>query len=428
MTGDISMDRAPMDEASRLRLLTTVGEAFAVANMTIALAVVARALALQFGDGCGIHLLDGGDEAGSWHPDPLLAPHLHAVFAAQGRPGLDGLNGRVFRTSQALRLARTSPQEVRAFVPPALFPILVRHDFHSALLVPMRVPGRTIGVLTALRDRTPDGYTAADGTLLQELADYVALAATMAQLTRTAREVDQLAERERVQREAIATVSHDLRTPLSAVHVALDLLAEIAAARLDEAGKELLATARRNTRHLVIQVEDLLAINQLDAGVLALRTVRIDLRAVVDEAVRAVLPLFQSKRQVVEIALPDALPLRGDARRLEQTVINLLANAHRHTPPGTRITITGAADAGGVRLTLRDNGRGILPGDLERIFERHHRRNAGGGSGLGLAIAHAFITQHGGQLWAENAPEGGAVFQIVLPRHEEADSPRVLSR
>jgi signal transduction histidine kinase len=106
----------------------------------------------------------------------------------------------------------------------------------------------------------------------------------------------------------------------------------------------------------------------------------------------------------------------GDQRRLVQVVVNLLDNAHRHTPPGTRITIRGWNGGHEAWLSVRDTGSGIPHGEHEAIFQRFHRLDvAAGGSGLGLAIARGLVERHGGRLSIESAPGEGAAFHIVLP-------------
>jgi len=142
----------------------------------------------------------------------------------------------------------------------------------------------------------------------------------------------------------------------------------------------------------------------------------VDLRVVVAAALRVAQPLLQAKDQVLELDLPEPLPCRGDMRRLEQVVINLLANAHRHTPRGTRIAITGAADAHVARLTVADDGPGIPVEEQEAIFRRFYRLGvAGDGSGLGLAIVRRLVELHGGQIAVESAPGAGARFHLTLP-------------
>ena len=148
----------------------------------------------------------------------------------------------------------------------------------------------------------------------------------------------------------------------------------------------------------------------------------VDLRAVVAAALRVAQPLLQEKEQVLELDLPGPLPCRGDMRRLEQVVVNLLANAHRHTPRGTRIAITGAADAHVARLTVADDGPGIPVEEQEAIFRRFYRVGAAGdGSGLGLAIVRRLVELHGGQIAVESAPGAGARFHLTLPAAAAGD-------
>ena len=395
-----------------------------------ALAAVARAIAERPGDGCGLHLLappagPAGDEAipdVGWHPDPALGPLLGTLLAAENRPGFDGLVGRVARGGRAVRLPRVTPEGLRVFVPPAAWPAVARVGIHSALLLPLAAFGRTLGVLTAVRDRTTAAYSAADEALLGTVADEVGQALDRALLARAAGQAMWAVERERLGHAFVAGLTHELRTPLGAAELALGLLADGAAGPLAPDAGELVDVARRNTKRLALLVEDLMAAHQLDAGTLAIRTAPLDLRDVVADAATAVAPLLAEKRQALAIDLPSPLPVRGDARRLGQVVTNLLANAHRHTPPGTRVAIT-TRRAAEVRLIVADAGPGIPPGDLERIFARHHGRRAGGGAGLGLALVREFVERHGGRVWAEDAPEGGAAFHIALPRDGQ-DPPR----
>lgn len=230
-------------------------------------------------------------------------------------------------------------------------------------------------------------------------------------------ETSRLEALDRLRADFVATVSHDLRTPLTAARAALILVDASAGAELRPDERDLLANARRNVERLGLLIDDLLTYNQLEAGTLLLDRKPLDIRAVVTDAMAAVLPLLQANGQMLEIDLPEPLLSDGDAARLEQVFLNLLANAHRHTPPGTRITVSGRIIADEVSVGVADDGPGIPADELDAIFERFYRRDTdASGSGLGLATARAIVDLHQGRLWAESEPGAGARFCVVLPR------------
>ncbi len=236
-------------------------------------------------------------------------------------------------------------------------------------------------------------------------------------------EAERLETLDQLRADFIATVSHDLRTPLTAARVGLGMLDTGFGDRLPTDERGLLADARLNIERLHRLIDDLLAYNQLEAGVLRLERDLIDLRSVVMEALSSVHALVQDKGQRVEVDLPGPLLVSGDAQRLSQVVVNVLANAHRHTPLGTRIALSGRATGAEVMLAVSDSGPGLPPEELEAVFRRFHRAGGAAGSGLGLAIARGIVDLHGGRLWAESAPGQGATFRMALPRHrDESDA------
>jgi len=248
------------------------------------------------------------------------------------------------------------------------------------------------------------------GTMTRRLATEQAAARTVLS------ETDRLTEINRLRAEFVSSVSHELRTPLTAARAGLGLLEGSAAQRLAADEQELLANARRNVERLNTRIADLLFTNQLETGTLRLDLAPVDLRAVITTALAAVHPLVLSKGQILEAELAESLPVRGDPGRLEQVMLNVLANAHHHTPSGTRIVVSGMQVDGQSLVTVRDTGPGIPTTDLEHIYRRFYRLGTGGGgSGLGLAVARGIVELHGGTMWTESQPGEGSTFRFALP-------------
>lgn len=226
----------------------------------------------------------------------------------------------------------------------------------------------------------------------------------------------QLEELERLRNEFIATISHDLRTPITAARAGLGMLESSAVERLQPDEQHLLGNIRGSVEHLKLLIDDLLTYNQIKAGALHLAREPLDLRAVLAEALSIIHPLIREKGQILEVDLPEPLPYTGDAKRLEQVLVNLLSNAALHTPPGTRIAVAGRATDAGLRLSVSDNGPGIPPAEREAIFQRFYRLDsAADGAGLGLAAARGIVDLHGGELWVESAIGAGTSFHLALP-------------
>lgn len=233
-------------------------------------------------------------------------------------------------------------------------------------------------------------------------------------------EAARLAELDQLRTRFIATISHDLRTPLTAVKGGLGMLEASVDARLAERERRLVENMRRNIERLDGYIGDLLALNQLEAGVLQLDCEPLDLRVVVASCLPLAQQLLDERGQTLAIALPTALPVLGDQRRLEQVVINLLGNAHVHTPPGTLIEVSGRTTAHNTVLSVRDTGPGLPPEALPRLFTPFWQgEGSRGGTGLGLAIVKGLIELHHGQIAVESQPGAGTAFHVTLPRYQE---------
>ena len=218
-------------------------------------------------------------------------------------------------------------------------------------------------------------------------------------------------------RHFLSDASHELRTPLASIRGYAELFRLGAVSDPAELQKAMSRIEAEATRMGVL-VEDLLMLARLDELPEARRET-VDLVQLAEHAAadaRAIDPT-----RTITVSAPDAVEVHADPDQLRQVLANLLRNAVTHTPPGTAIDLRLTADDGRAELEVRDHGPG-LPDDVAgRIFERFWRAEGGrargpGGAGLGLAIVQAIVHAHGGEVSAENAADGGAVFRVVLPR------------
>ena len=255
------------------------------------------------------------------------------------------------------------------------------------------------------------------------------------ELGRLARAVNEMAARveasvealratDRLRRELIANVGHDLRTPLAALGVTLDEAERSVAERRPGDAARALAAARRQTDGAAALVADLFELSVLDRPDRALRLAPVPVGELVrDVAERHAAALRQSGlgfRVEVPVGLPT---VEADGARLVRALSNLLDNARRHTPPGGAVRLAVAAGVGEtgaaeVVVTVADTGAGIAPEALAHVFERYYRgegpRTRGTGTGLGLAIARAVAQAHGGTLTAQSRPGEGATFRLAI--------------
>jgi signal transduction histidine kinase len=226
--------------------------------------------------------------------------------------------------------------------------------------------------------------------------------------------LDRLDQAFLLQRRFASDASHELRTPLTAIRGQLEVLVRDPRPRPEEVRRveEIVNAEMRRIERLV---EDLLALARLDEGV-PLRRADIALvpflRRIADES-----------GDVVEVGDLAAGTLTADPDRITQVIRNLLDNARRHAGPKGRVALSAKAEGPRVAIRVDDDGHGIAAAERERVFERFHRSDAArhrdaGGSGLGLAIARSLVELHGGRIWAEDAPLGGARVAFELDRFE----------
>ncbi|MCL7452764.1 MAG: ATP-binding protein [Anaerolineae bacterium] len=223
-----------------------------------------------------------------------------------------------------------------------------------------------------------------------------------------AAELDRL---EGARRDFIAQVSHDLRTPLTAIKGFVVNLQDTAPEEMQPA----LATMDEQADRLIRLVNDLLFQSRLQKGEFHLRATRIDLQQVVRAAVDLVTPRAERLGVRLCVAAPGSLlPVVGDADRLQQVLVNLLDNALRASPAGGAIHVELSAQDQEVVLRVCDEGQGLTAEEQARAFEPYFR-GEGGGSGLGLTIAREIVLAHGGRIWLAARPGGGTEAGFALP-------------
>jgi signal transduction histidine kinase len=230
-----------------------------------------------------------------------------------------------------------------------------------------------------------------------------------------------LEESDAARRRLLADVSHELKTPLTAIRGYVETLS-MPELPIDAATRErYLRIVDEETRKLERLVGDLLDVSRLEGGGTTLDLQRVELARVFQRVTDRHERASADKGVGLDVAIdPAAAEVRADPDRLEQAVQNLAANAVRHTPPGGRVTLSARRDGDRVRIAVRDTGPGIAEEHLPRVFGRFYKADsaraadADGGSGLGLSIVKAIVERHGGRVTASNAPEGGAVIEIEL--------------
>lgn len=223
------------------------------------------------------------------------------------------------------------------------------------------------------------------------------------------------------QRAFVADASHELRTPLAALRGQVDVLRRALPEQPADADR-LATSMRRELARLSRLVEDLLVLARLDAlGPAALAPRSVDVRSVAEDVCAQIGALPSARARQLRFESEGPVRVVADGERLHQVLLNLLANAVQHTPPGGCVSVRVGASPQGAHVEVHDTGPGIPAADLPRIFDRFYRADAsrhhadGGGSGLGLAIARAIVDAHGGTLSAANRVEGGAAFVVDLP-------------
>jgi signal transduction histidine kinase len=288
------------------------------------------------------------------------------------------------------------------------------------------VTGQTkVGVLTLENRSRPSRFTHADLAFLEAVAQLVALAIDNARLRDEVQNVRALEENSRPKADLISTLAHEMRTPLTSIKgFSTALLMEEAAFSL-ETQQEFLQIIDDECDVLTDLIHDLLESSVIEAGLLRLELEPVMLPHLVQSVVSDI--AHQTEKHRVLVDIPRVFPIvDADPGRITQVLRNLLDNAVKYSPQGGMIVIRGEVQETQIVVSVADQGLGIAPEDLNRLFEKFFRVESGlgrhvVGSGLGLPIAQTIVESHGGRIWAESKLGEGSTFYFALPlaRDEE---------
>ncbi len=248
------------------------------------------------------------------------------------------------------------------------------------------------------------------------------------ELARLAADVDamvaQLNSEERARRDLIAAVSHDLRTPITALRLLADAIDDGLVDAEDR--RDYAARIGTHVRALGALIDDLFELTRLESGQLTWSMEQVRLDALLNEAVEAMRPAADAEAVTMTAELSPALAAaRGNPDKLQRVLFNLIQNAIHHTPPDGSVTVRAENLGDAIEIEVADTGLGIAGEHRQRVFEPFYRADGArtaGGAGLGLAVSRAIVEAHGGSIWLEDAPVGTCV-RFRLPAGSPAPSP-----
>jgi PAS domain S-box-containing protein len=278
---------------------------------------------------------------------------------------------------------------------------------------PLLAGHRLLGTLS-FASRTRDRFTDDELDFIRTLCHYVAIACERVRL------LEELRLADRRKDEFLATLAHELRNPLAPISSSLEILR--LGGGTGESNARVHAMMGRQVEHLVRLVDDLLEVSRITSGKILLRKEEVDLAAVIRGAIDSSLPLIEKSHHVLTVSLPpQKIVLEGDPVRLSQIFVNLLNNAAKYTEDHGEIDIRVHRNGGEIVICIRDNGMGIPPAMLPRVFDMFAQvdrtlSRSQGGLGIGLALARRLVEMHGGKIEARSGGLGrGSEFRVHLP-------------
>ncbi|TMB97003.1 MAG: DUF4118 domain-containing protein [Chloroflexi bacterium] len=279
--------------------------------------------------------------------------------------------------------------------------------------VPIEAEGARLGIIALVTKPDAPTFSGADTRLLSTVAHQLGRALERQRLQLEAAEAEALRRTDELRAALLNAVSHDLRTPLSSILAAAGSLLQADVHWSEEDRRAYAESIVREAERLDRLVGNLLDLSRIESGTIRPEKAWYDLGSLINEVVGRV--IRRNADHPVAVDLPDqSAPLFFDYVEIEQVISNLLENALAHTPPGTQVRITALLGENAVQVDVSDNGPGVAPAALPHVFTPFYGSGVNG-NGLGLSIARGLVEAHGGRIWVQNKPEGGARFAFTLP-------------
>jgi PAS domain S-box-containing protein len=398
----------------REKFLAEAGEKLAASfGSSETLSQVARLAIPAIADGCILENRVGNGflVGAAAHVNPAIDEILDeltksgARILPAGHPLTEILSRRspvLLQSNATLRLLQTSNM-------PAYLKAVTAMNPESAVFLPLVAREQLIGALTLFR--TKGSFDGDDLGFAEDLSRLAALALDNARLH------DAVRASLRARDEMVGVVSHDLRNPVAAVKMLSRTLlrAQESAGTQAHESIELIFQAAEQMDALI---RDLLDVSRLDAGKLAISPIPIDPSALLIDSLQTLRPLVAEKAIDLDLQIETALPkVMADRERIQQTLSNLVGNAIKFSPAGSKIVVAARSGPEGTVISVLDTGRGIAVEHLPRVFDRYWQssRTDRQGAGLGLTIAKGIIEAHGGKIWIDSRPGEGTTASFTLP-------------
>ncbi|HEX5656877.1 MAG TPA: ATP-binding protein [Polyangiales bacterium] len=386
------------------------------------LSAVARLAVPAIADWCVVDLWEGPrlTRFAAEHVDPSKRELLWEMDR-RFPLALDATGGRAeaLRGDAPVGVPVVRDDEIERYAQNAEHAAMLRQlKLHGFLVVPLRVQGSTLGLISLIMAESERVHDEHDLRLAIELAERAGLAVAHARAYAAAEQARLEAEQANATKdEFLAMLGHELRNPLAPIVTAVHLM-KMRRADLFERERTII---ERQVKHLVTLVDDLLDVSRITRGKVEISKEPLDLNDTVARAMELAAPLIEQRKHAVVLEMAPMLMVDGDAVRLSQGIANLLTNAAKYTPPGGHLTVRGSREDGQLVLRVRDDGVGIEPELLPRVFDlfvqgRQNLDRAAGGLGLGLAIVKGVVELHGGSVSAQSdGAQRGSEFTIRLP-------------